>query len=516
MKYIKIFKLILVDLFHSLSLLLQKILNPYELNITTNMLPEDRRKQLDDIVKLMSEKNESDDTIQFVVDDFKTKYKQENPEEIGAFGTFSKGVASAFKERVGSAGQEQFRSEEGGISPLRATLRTIGQGAGFVGDVGFEVLKLLAPKSVEDVAKKGAQKIGETEIAQDLMGKYSQLKEKYPEAIKDVEAVLNIGALLPVGKATQFGVRGAKQTIQKVDNVITNMVTKSERQIESSILKRFEKGVKPNLQGKATPTQLSNYRDDVISAVKTINQNKINLSYTDDLGDIIKGQNPKTLQQLSDSIDQTKKTIYKQYDNLAKSANKAGLQIELKALANELDTVIDSKSLSLTNPQAIEYASDLKNRLVTRSKLDATTAQEVIQNYNNALQAFYKNPTYDNASRAAIDSLVANKLRESLDSGITGLTGKEYQALKNQYGALKSIERDVLRATVRDARKNAKGLIDFTDIFSGGQVVSGIVSLNPALIASGAAQKSIAQFYKFLNNPNRAIEKLFKDVEKLR
>lgn len=68
---------------------------------------------------------------------------------------------------------------------------------------------------------------------------------------------------------------------------------------------------------------------------------------------------------------------------------------------------------------------------------------------------------------------------------------------------------------MRDAKKNVKGLIDFTDILSGGQLVSGIVSLNPALIASGVTQKAITQYIKFLNNPNRAIESMFKAVEKL-
>lgn len=41
------------------------------------MLTEERKTQLDGIVGLMSEKGESDSTIQFVVDDFKTKYTDE-------------------------------------------------------------------------------------------------------------------------------------------------------------------------------------------------------------------------------------------------------------------------------------------------------------------------------------------------------------------------------------------------------------------------------------------------------
>ena len=72
-----------------------------------------------------------------------------------------------------------------------------------------------------------------------------------------------------------------------------------------------------------------------------------------------------------------------------------------------------------------------------------------------------------------------------------------------------------MRATLRDARKNSKGLIDYTDIFSGGQVVSGILSGNPAAIASGVTQKSISAYFKFLNNPNRAVKQMFESADKL-
>lgn len=53
------------------------------------MLSEDRRKQLDSIVDQMSGNREKDADIQFVVDDFKSKYENEQPEtQHGASGTW--------------------------------------------------------------------------------------------------------------------------------------------------------------------------------------------------------------------------------------------------------------------------------------------------------------------------------------------------------------------------------------------------------------------------------------------
>jgi len=288
-----------------------------------------------------------------------------------------------------------------------------------------------------------------------------------------------------------------------------------EKQIELAVLKRYEKGVKPLINAKMTPNRLEAYRGDVIDAVKTIKENKPNLRFNDVDGIEVVGETPKSLQQLADSIEQTKKSVFTKYDTLAKQAGKAGIGVDTKPIAQELDVVINNKALVLTNPNAVKYAQATQARYASAGKLDATTAQDVIQNYNKSLEAFYRNPSYDNASQAAIDAMVANNMRKALDEGITGLTGTEYSALKRQYGSLKAIEKDVIKASLRDARKNTKGLIDFTDVFSGGQVINGILSLNPAQIASGLTQKGIASFYKYLNNPNRAIEKMFFEVEKL-
>ena len=300
-----------------------------------------------------------------------------------------------------------------------------------------------------------------------------------------------------------------------LSGIVRNLTTKSEQQIESIIVKKFEKGVKPLLGNKTTPAKLQDYREDILDGVQTIKENKSNLSFNDNAGEVIVGQNPKSLQQFSDAIEQTKKTIFTKYDALAKEAGEAGVRVEMSPIASELDLVINNKALALTNPEAIRYAKETQIRYGKAGKLDAVTAQEVVQNYNKSLEAFYRNPTYDNASQAAIDAILANRVRQALDEGISGLTGSQYKVLKKQYGSLKTIERDVIKATLRDARKNTKGLIDFTDIFSGGQVVNGILSLNPATIAQGLTAKAIAEFYKYLNNPNRAIEKMFNLTEKL-
>lgn len=303
--------------------------------------------------------------------------------------------------------------------------------------------------------------------------------------------------------------------VKGASKLVKNITQPIEKKVEGSVLSQYKKGVKPLINAKMTISGANKYDDNVITGVKTIKDNKTNLSFVDDTGEVVAGETPKTLQQFSDSIEQTKKVIFNGYDELAKKAGKAGVQVNMKPIADELDTIINNRALSITNPNSIKYAKQLKARLLSTGNLDATTAQDVVQNYNKSLEAFYRNPSYETATQASIDAMIANNMRKALDDGISGITGAEYGALKRQYGALKAIEKDVIKATLRDARKNTKGLIDFSDILSGGQVVSGLVSLNPGAIASGLTQKGIASFYKYLNNPNRAIEKMFKSVDKL-
>ena len=56
---------------------------------------------------------------------------------------------------------------------------------------------------------------------------------------------------------------------------------------------------------------------------------------------------------------------------------------------------------------------------------------------------------------------------------------------------------------------------DFSDIFSGYQALSGILQQDPARLAAGAGATAIGKLYRHLNNPNRIVKNLFKDVESI-
>ncbi|HEY9826346.1 MAG TPA: hypothetical protein V6D19_12935 [Stenomitos sp.] len=332
-----------------------------------------------------------------------------------------------------------------------------------------------------------------------------------------VKQVLNIAE-----EVTGTVVKNVDEAVKVATDNVSNLFKPTQDAIDSYVLDKFERGVKPTIKGKGTIGQADAYKDKAVEAVKIIADNKDNLKFIDDAGEEIVGRAPQTMREFAESIDQTKKKVFDEYNALAKQAGEAGGEVDAGSIAKELDAVKNNKSLAVTNPEAIKYADDAQKRLsefdaagnfTGYKKFDTEVAQDIIKNYNNSLEAFYKNPTYESASKAAIDAGIANNFRRELDAVIENLTGEEYQALKNQYAALKTIEKDVVHRSNILARQNNKSLLDYTDIFSGGEMVGGILSLNPAMFAKGAAQKGLKEYFKYLNSPNRAVKKMFEKVE---
>jgi hypothetical protein len=181
----------------------------------------------------------------------------------------------------------------------------------------------------------------------------------------------------------------------------------------------------------------------------------------------------------------------------------------------ELVQVATSKPVRDQHPELVRYAADLASRLFGRGSYSTVDAQQFIQNHNQAREAFYKNPSYDIAGRAAIDARVARLLREELDRTIEQNVAPGYQELKNQYGSLKEIEKGVThRAQVVGRQEPGGGILGrIADVGSAEEVIRGLITLNPAAFARGVGLKSWAEYVKYRRSPNRAVKQLFERAE---
>jgi hypothetical protein len=321
----------------------------------------------------------------------------------------------------------------------------------------------------------------------------------------------------PVG--TGLGLYGAKQIGKPIAKVALKGVGKTvdvlrPADVDKVITDKYEKAVRPSVSGKKTSGQIESAAGKVNRGVKKIVELK-------DQGVIQLGEEgariakvPESLKEFGSAISQGKESVFKQYDTMQREAGEAGAKVTPNPAIKELTDIINDPDVKLANPRAVAHAENWIKRLDERGELTTESAQKVIKSMNTSLDAYYNNPTYDTAVPAYIDSLVANHLRAGLDAAVESAKGPGYQSLKNDYGALKSMEKEVNHRAIVDARKNVKGLIDFSDVFSGAEIAKGILTLDPGSFITGVAARGIRSWYKNLNNPNVQIRKMFNHVDK--
>lgn len=436
---------------------------------------------------------------------------------------FSK-LGDALKSRASNFADTSRAVNSGQITSPEATLRGAGQIAGAVSDVAGIALGGAVKTAYKALPQQGQQNlksIGTAAInsrpGQAVMGgvqsgmeAYGGFKERNPRLATNLEAAGNIASVIPVG----FGGKVAgKESLNIAKDVagLTKRIGKSN--IDDVIETGISKGIKPSVVGKNSLAQLDQYKTKAKEAVLNIVKNKQNLSYVDEFGESVTGKLPSSLKELTEAVDQTKKRIFSEYSSLATKAGGTGVAVDLNKVTSELGKIVNDKVIQTISPETAQYATNLIERFSKQGSFTPEQAQQAIANMNSSLEAFYKNPTYGTYRQAQIDALITNNLRESLDEVITSATGPGYAELKKAYGALKTIEKDAIKRAVVEGRKNAKGLVDFTDIFSAGDIVMGVATMNGAQVAKGAIQKAVSSYIKRLNSPDSAIKKMFQKVE---
>ena len=283
--------------------------------------------------------------------------------------------------------------------------------------------------------------------------------------------------------------------------------------LDAAIDKGIAKGIRPSAVGINDYRGFKNYISKARDAVKTIFGNKNNLQLTNEFGEPT-GKLPQTLDQFSQAVSQTKAAIFKQYDAMAKAAGEQGAKVELEPLAKEFDKVATDKINMRLHPEVAKYAAEKANALRQIGSMAPEEAQAEIAHSNAVTKAFQQNPNPSAIKNTTAEAMYGNMLRKGLDDSIESIKGPGYQELKNKYGALKTIEKDVAHRSIVDARKNNKQLIDFSDIASAAELSKGLLTVNPASVGASGVMKLVSAYYKHVNNPNTAIKSMFSDFEK--
>jgi hypothetical protein len=249
----------------------------------------------------------------------------------------------------------------------------------------------------------------------------------------------------------------------------------------------------------------------ILTAIDQVVVNRPKLQLTDEAGNVVTGQLPKSLRQFSEGLDQVKKDVFAQYDGLMRRAGVTAPPIDLAPIAAQVRVAGSSTATRVVSPSVKKEADALADRLMKQGNVGLADAQDMVQHLNRKNQAFWRNPTRENVSIATIEADVAGALRTQLDQTITGLQGPGYQALRDTYGALKAVEQNVVKAVVREGNRMPKGVADYLGGISEiAHIAHGVATLNPGAIAKGVGYGAGRAYMRRMSDPNKMVQNLFK------
>ncbi len=330
----------------------------------------------------------------------------------------------------------------------------------------------------------------------------SQSISKNAENVGIDTAVGTISSAL--GAATMGGLfAGGGKVMQKVIDHYAPIEEKANNAVQEAI----DKALKPSFSKVSTPNIKNRFYSQAIKAFEVINKYKP--TFVDENGDNV-SRNPRTLSELFQAVGQAKSKIFNLYDDIAQKSGETGAKFNAQPTIEKMQKIVNNKSYS---PEVRNYVESQIPAIYELHGESPNIIQNRLKEYNNNLNAFYDGRI--SKAKAEVDASIANSLRTDLDQLISNTNSQPYQALKNEYGALSDIEKEVGRQNAIQARKASKGLLSFTDIFTGGDITAGILTMNPPRIVKGVVGKSIEAIYKRLNNPDTYIKNAFDLLDKI-
>ena len=292
----------------------------------------------------------------------------------------------------------------------------------------------------------------------------------------------------------------------------------------------INKSIKPTVKGKMSQADYNRYIDDTIDVANFMDKNKLLVKYTDDAWEVISGKLPTNMRETSEALWNLKKSLYDSYNNIAVKAWEKGARVNMNKAFSQLDDLERDVSQNIANPQTKTIIDNYKKALLEYTD-DAGTisiedAQKLTQDFNKQLTAFFKNPNMNDVSKNSIVAQLNKWTKEAINDSIDdvldesiskwGNMSQYYKDLKWMYGKIKTIEDEVSKRALVEARKNTKWLSQTVlDSLAWGEFTDAILTANVGKLWKSAIMKAIWKYYKYVNDPNVQLNNLFKLVQEV-
>lgn len=227
------------------------------------------------------------------------------------------------------------------------------------------------------------------------------------------------------------------------------------------------------------------------------------------------GRSIENIDQLDEVVTQSKKRVWANYENLLGPNSSA--QIDGNSIADEIVRGIDQR-FATQNPEKVRKIIQTANTY--RRPITLQEAEDFLQSSNNELHSYYaKNKVQQ--SVAAADPETAhlirenNALREKLNQKLQELTGADAAELKKRYGALSTLQSEIVPRKNVIARQNPINLAEQISYGRGvGSILRSAANMQFGDALSGAADLATTKILKGKNDPNELIKLAFSKLKK--
>lgn len=223
----------------------------------------------------------------------------------------------------------------------------------------------------------------------------------------------------------------------------------------------------------------------------------------------------KPIAGVDDAIDaaaHAKKDIWQQYQQRLGASGQAGATIDGNSIADAMVDSIDKRTAA-QNPGLVNKIKATADTY--RRPLPLSEAEDFLQSANKDLNTYYlKNKVGQQVAEGdpetAYTVAEAKALRKGLYDKLDTITGPGAAQLKQAYGALTNVEKELYGRQLVAARANPESLSEQLSTVAGaGRIAKGMATFNPGDVLEGAQNIAVSRALKARNSSDSMIERAF-------
>lgn len=294
-----------------------------------------------------------------------------------------------------------------------------------------------------------------------------------------------------------------EQAVSKGIDKVSNAAGAIKNAVEAPI-KSFKNSISPDSES---------------ALIKAIKPGKNNTGFVNDLRKALPviqdteataGKNITDLQSLSDAITATKQRVWADYEKLL--GPNADATIDGNQIADAMNATLDKRFITQNQAKAesIQALAD-----TYRKPISLADAEEFLQSANNELNTYYAKSKVGqgiaaNDPEKGYVVAEADALRNALYSKLDDLTGANSADIKQTYGALSNVQKELIGRMNVDARSAPVSLAQQISRMSGaGDVIKGLTHLDPGMVGSGVGKVMLGDKMRQLNDSDYLISSAF-------